>query len=95
MDGQRRLVDMTLDELLEVIAVRESALLERILKSQREQLPQFVYGIAGIAKIYDCSLATAQRIKNSGKIAAAITQHGRKIIVNVDKATSIYPPKQN
>jgi hypothetical protein len=68
-------------------------LLERILNSQREQLPKLVYGIEGIAQLYHCSKATAQRIKNSGKIAAAITQHDRTIVVNVDKALSLYKPQ--
>ena len=38
---------------------------------------KYVYGILG-------SLPTANRIKKSGKIDKAITQIGRKIIVNVE-----------
>ena len=41
-----------------------------------------VYGLDGIAEIFDCSRAQAQRIKNSGVIDGAITQLGRKIIVD-------------
>ena len=45
---------------------------------------KYVYGILGIAKLFGCSLPTANRIKKSGKIDKAITQIGRKIIVNVE-----------
>ena len=40
---------------------------------------KYVYGILGIAKLFGCSLPTANRIKKSGKIDKAITQIGRKI----------------
>ena len=43
-----------------------------------------VYGIAGIARLFGCSVPTANRIKQSGKIDKAITQIGRKIIVDAD-----------
>ena len=41
-----------------------------------------VYGIRGIAELFGCSIPTANRIKRSGKIDRAITQIGRKIIVD-------------
>ncbi|MDR2037428.1 MAG: DUF3853 family protein, partial [Bacteroidales bacterium] len=33
---------------------------------------RYVYGIGGIARLFNCSLPTANRIKKSGKINAAI-----------------------
>lgn len=50
---------------------------------------RFVYGIAGIAHLFGCSLPTANRIKKSGKIDRAITQIGRKIIVDADLALEL------
>ena len=50
---------------------------------------KYVYGILGIAKLLGCSLPTANRIKKSGKIDKAITQIGRKIIVNVELALEL------
>ena len=44
------------------------------------------YGIEGIAQVFGCSVPTANRIKRSGIIDAAITQIGRKIIVDADMA---------
>ena len=46
-------------------------------------------GILGIAKLFGCSLPTANRIKKSGKIDKAITQIGRKIIVDVELALEL------
>ena len=53
----------------------------------------YVYGIAGIAQIFGCSIPTASRIKASGIINDAVTQVGRKIIVNADLALAL--AKQN
>ena len=50
---------------------------------------KYVYGILGIAKLFGCSLPTANRIKKSGKIDNAITQIGRKIIVDVELALEL------
>lgn len=43
---------------------------------------EIVYGLDGIAEIFDCSKSQAQRIKSSGIIDGAITQLGRKILVD-------------
>ena len=50
---------------------------------------RYVYGLTGIAHLFGCSLPTANRIKQSGKINHAITQIGRKIIVDADLALEL------
>jgi len=50
---------------------------------------RYVYGIPGIAALFNCSLATANRIKKSGKIDDAIMQTGRKIVVDADLALKL------
>lgn len=40
----------------------------------------YVYGLAGIARLFGCSLPTANRIKQSGKINRAMTQVGRRLL---------------
>ena len=50
---------------------------------------RYVYGITGIAKLFGCSMPTAHRIKKSGKIDKAITQIGRKIIVDAEMALEL------
>ncbi len=55
---------------------------------------KYAYGIRGIAETFGCSLPTANRIKKSGKIDKAITQIGRKIIVDVELALELAGKKQ-
>ena len=47
---------------------------------------KYVYGIQGIAKLFGCSISSANRIKKEGIIEDAIIQNGRKIIVNAEEA---------
>ena len=73
----------------------EFIMLSRHASGQPEAQPQpdtgrkYVYGILGIAKLFGCSLPTANRIKKSGKIDKAITQIGRKIIVDAELALEL------
>ena len=75
---------LTVGELIEV--VNHITPKPEIMKEERK----LVYGIDGIAELFGCSKSTAQRIKNSGKIKKAITQVGRKIVVDADKALKLY-----
>lgn len=83
-DPNTKLSDLTVAQFRELFA-------QCAVKQVEEH--NFVYGIEGIAKIYNCSIATAQRIKKSGRIAAAIVQEGRQIVVDVEKALSLYNKK--
>jgi len=49
----------------------------------------YEYGVSGIERIFHCSPATANRIKQSGKIDKAITQIGKKIIIDVNLALEL------
>lgn len=62
---------------------------ERSTIEVKEKYTSYVYGIAGIARLFNCSIPTAARIKKSGKIDAAIKQIGRKIIVDADLALEL------
>lgn len=75
----------------------EFIMLSRHASVQTEAQPQpvtdtsrkYVYGIPDIARLFGCSLPTANRIKKSGKIDKAITQIGRKIIVDAELALEL------
>ena len=75
----------------------EFVMLSRHASDKTEEQPQpvtetdrkYVYGIAGIARLFGCSLPTANRIKKSGKIDKAVTQIGRKIIVDAELALEL------
>ena len=45
-------------------------------KTPAKEERHFVYGLSGLARLFGCSLPTANRIKQSGKIDRAITQVG-------------------
>ena len=57
--------------------------------SSAKEKRHFVYGLSGLARLFGCSLPTANRIKQSGKSDRAITQVGRKIIVDADLALEL------
>ena len=57
--------------------------------SSAKEQKHFVYGLAGLARLFGCSLPTANRIKQSGKIDRAITQIGRKIIIDAELALEL------
>ena len=55
---------------------------EEALAAKQAERRHYVYGIRGIAEIFNCSLPTANRIKKSGRIDKAITQVDRKIVID-------------
>lgn len=73
-------------EFIQLIkAANEDSMEEKLA----EDNDKYVYGIAGIAELFHCSLPTANRIKKSGRIKKAITQIGRKIIVDKKMALEL------
>jgi hypothetical protein len=55
---------------------------------------KYVYGLPGLAQLFGCSVPTAHRIKKSGKISKALTQIGRKIIVDANLALELAGKKE-
>lgn len=101
MLNQKSRIMQNLQELLSKpvwqMTGEEFIMLSRHASGQTEAQPQpvtdtsrkYVYGIPGIARLFGCSLPTANRIKKSGKIDKAITQIGRKIIVDAELALEL------
>ncbi len=80
----------------EIVVMEQAQLLDTIKKAFDESSQSsstnkktYVYGINGLAAILGCSRPTAQRIKSSGKLDGAISQTGRTIVVDVDKALEL------
>lgn len=69
------------------------ALMKEIDRPAKEGKPvtpkRYVYGLQGIAELFQCSHLTAQRYKD-GIIKDACMQSGRKIVVDVDKAMELF-----
>lgn len=84
---QKPLFALTLDELL--FAIEQTIRPDPVVIDTTANSNKYVYGLAGIQKIFDCSRSTANRIKQSGKINKAITQTGRTIVIDVDLALKL------
>lgn len=58
-------------------------------EAEAEQPIRFAYGLRGICGLFNVSVATAQKYKNTF-LAPAIMQRGRKITIDVNKALKLY-----
>ena len=85
------LLEKTIGEMsgIEFIQLIKAANEDIIDDKQEDDEDKYVYGIAGIAELFHCSLPTANRIKKSGRIKKAITQIGRKIVVDKKMALEL------
>ena len=90
IDHKTRIIDLTVGELLELIGKPQTVVNDFMPTSGK----RLVYGIAGIAQIFNCSMTTANRIKASGKINRAISQCGRIITVDADLPLELMKIKQ-
>lgn len=86
-DLNKRIIDLTVGELLDIIT--EAVTPTKIVVDTTQENKRYVYGLAGIAELFNCSKTTANRIKQSGKIDKAINQIGNLIIVDADKAVEL------
>lgn len=84
INPETRIIDLTVGQLMELIGKEQNV---QVNNSDTEK--KLVYGIAGIARLFNCSMTTANRIKASGRIDKAISQHGRTIIVDADLALEL------
>ena len=80
---------MTGEELLFLAQHGNMSIKAKEENSSTKEERRYVYGLVGIARLFGCSLPTANRIKQSGKINRAITQVGRKIIVDAELALEL------
>ncbi|MFR9553196.1 MAG: DUF3853 family protein [Rikenellaceae bacterium] len=86
---QKPLWQMTGEEFLQLTADKTATESTQQIKVVDSTQSRHVYGILGLATLFGCSRQTANRIKKSGKIDRAITQIGRKIIVDAELALEL------
>ncbi len=84
IDLNKPLWQLTVGEFLELMEQIPTLTVDNTPKEKR-----LVYGISGIAQIFNCSMTTANRIKASGKIDRAISQCGRMITIDADLALEL------
>ena len=75
-------LQMTIEEYME----REA---QKAQQQEAAKSRNYVYGLKGIEQLFNCSTTTAWRIKNSEWIKPAISQVGRKIVVDADLALEL------
>lgn len=84
-DLNKPLWQLTVGEFLELMNQQQTN--TNVDNTPKEK--RLVYGIAGIAQLFNCSMTTANRIKASGKIDKAISQCGRIITLDADLALEL------
>lgn len=90
LDLEKPLLQATLGDLKEVLTIALNDIqLESDGKTSPKPKKHYVYGIAGLADLFQCSQNTAQRIKSSGVIDEAISQIGGIIVVDADYALDL------
>lgn len=82
ISNDTRIIDLTVGELKTLLA---SVMPTPTVQKQKK----FVYGLDGLAKLFGCSKSAAYELKRSGKIDKAITQQGRKIVVDSELALQL------
>lgn len=82
---------LTVQELLDILAplISRQQPTQPVSSEQTNDNKRYVYGLAGLARLLGCSIVTASRIKKSGVINKAISQVGRKIIIDADLALEL------
>ena len=89
VDSNTPIALLTVRQLQEVLGLAQ----ETQKKEVKEESPKkYVYGLAGIRKLFNISHATAQRYKDT-ILADAVSQQGRIIIVDVEKAMELFQKK--
>ena len=90
VDVNTRIIDLTVGELKDLMMMMIQHPQQPAAEEKPKPAPKhYVYGIAGIAQLFNCSMTTANRIKASGKINRAISQCGRMITVDADLALEL------
>ena len=86
-------ITLTSEQLKELISQITKELKEEVnTETATTKTRRYVYGLRGIANLFHVSLPTAQKYKNTF-LAPAVTQRGRKIAIDVEKAIECYNQK--
>lgn len=89
MDFGGKIIVMTSEQLDELVNRIAQAVAQPQAPTPHKGDTRYVYGLRGISDLFNVSHTTAQQYKNSF-LAPAVSQRGRKIIVNADMALQLY-----
>lgn len=88
MDTNKPVGALTVQELLDILQSTVSNQ-NPTQPEKAEYAKRYVHGLKGLAELFGCSVATANRIKQDGCIDKAISQVGRKIVIDADLALEL------
>lgn len=80
---------LTVRDLREILTVKNQS-----MEPQKPEPPKYVYGLKGIRDLFNVSHVTAHRYKETF-LKPSVTQNGRKILVDVEKALQLFSHNQN
>lgn len=84
---------LTVGQLREVLGINDVDT-EKVTDEATEKPKRYVYGLAGIRQLFNVSHPTAQKYKD-GILRDAVSQRGRVIVVDVDKAMELFNQTEN
>ncbi|MFA6592013.1 MAG: DUF3853 family protein [Bacteroidales bacterium] len=87
----------TIGEMTEVefISIIRNAVADEVSKQVTIQRgPKLVKGLKGLADLFGVTVSGAKKLKASGIIDEAISQHGRLIITDADKAIRLFQTRR-
>src|ERR1035437_9659110 len=88
IDKETPIAMLTVGQLIELLNEDR----KQVTVSKPESSKRLVYGLHGIRNLFNVSHATAFRYKET-IIKDAVSQNGRKIVVDVDKALELFNAK--
>lgn len=86
MNQNTLLIYLTVGELTDLM---KSIMPAEIVKEEPKKEKWLVYGLSGLAELLGCSKKHAHTVKESGVIDKAVSQMGRKIVVDAEKALEL------
>lgn len=89
IDRNTPLVMLTLGDLLDALKGEDATNTQPIKNETPDPGKRYVHGLKGIQELFNVSHLTAQRYKD-GILKDAVYQHGRKILVDADKAVELF-----
>lgn len=78
----------------EFIELQQRFTAQKPPEEKEPERKRLVYGIKGLSELLHCSTTRAQQIRSSGIIDKAITQYGRKLIIDADLALKLMEEKR-
>ncbi|MDO5609110.1 MAG: DUF3853 family protein [Capnocytophaga sp.] len=79
--------ELSVGELVDILKETSASEKKEIIHKEEKR---YAYGLKGLGNVLGCSRTRASEIKQSGILDEAISQFGRKIIVDVDLAVKLF-----